>query len=106
MIVSRYITITQGNIDNQHIYLRDCLELFPDDVFGGTDESQIAPRTVCVEYGSSVVETDIDREKGIFRRRGWVREFFADTRATAGDRILLEQLTPYRYRVCKVNASH
>ncbi len=69
-VVSRYLTITQGNLDNSHMYLTECMDLFPDDVLGGPDESQAVPRTVRVEYGSEVVDTDIVRDKHIFRRRG------------------------------------
>jgi hypothetical protein len=78
MVVSRYLTITQGNIDNSHMYLTQCMDMFPDDVLGGTDESQEAPRTVRVQWGDDVVETDIVRDKHIFRRRGWVRRFFSE----------------------------
>jgi hypothetical protein len=100
-IVSRYLAITQGNVDNNHMYLTDCMDMFPDDVFGGPDESQEAPRTVRVQCGDEVVDTDIVRDKNIFRRRGWVRQFFSDARISAGDRVLLEQLEPYLYRVSR-----
>lgn len=86
------------------MYLTECMDLFPDDVFGGPDESQAAPRTVRVEYGSEFIDTDIVRFKHIFRRRGWVRKFFSITRITAGDRVLLEQLEPYRNRVSRAEA--
>jgi len=100
-IVSRYLTITQGNLDNRHMYLTECMDLFPADAIGGPDGEQAAPRTVRVEYGSEAVDTDIVRDKHIFRRRGWVRGFFAATGLTAGDQVLLEQIEPYRYRVSK-----
>jgi hypothetical protein len=103
-VVSRYLTITQGNLDHRHMYLTECMDLFPDDVFGGPDESQAAPRTVRVQYGSEAVDTDIVRDKHIFRRRGWVREFFSAARIAAGDRVLLEQLEPYSYRVSRAEA--
>ena len=47
------------------------------------------------------VETDIDRTKKIFRKRGWIRRFFEQNGIQAGDRVLIERLDPYHYRVSK-----
>jgi hypothetical protein len=101
-IPSQLLKITQGNIDNSHIYLTEVMHIFPDDALGGHDELHAAPRTVRVLCGSEAVDTDIVREKHIFRRRGWVRRFFEANRVEAGDRVYLEQLEPYLYRVSKV----
>jgi DNA polymerase III subunit epsilon len=100
-IASRLITITQGNLDHNHMYITDVADLFPEDVIGGPDESQAAPRTVRVHWGSGTVDTDIVRDKNIFRRRGWVRQFFSEARIVAGDRVLLERIEPYIFRVSK-----
>lgn len=100
-IVRRYLTITQGNIDNSHIYLSEVMDMFPDDALGGPDESQSAPRTVRIAWGSEVVDTDVVRDKQIFRRRGWVKQFFSANQICAGDRILLEQIDPYSYCVSR-----
>jgi DNA polymerase III subunit epsilon len=100
-IATRSLTITQGNIYNSHMYLTEVMDIFPLDVLGGHDESQAAPRTVRVLWGEEAVETDIVREKHIFRRRGWVRRFFDANRIVEGDRVLLEQLDPYLYRVSR-----
>jgi DNA polymerase III subunit epsilon len=100
-IVSRLLTVTQGNIDNSHLYLTDVMDIFPADVLDGEDETRAAPRTVRVQWGGDAVDTDIDRSKNIFRRRGWVGQFFREARVQAGDRVLLEQLDPYQYRVSR-----
>ena len=100
-IVSRYLGVTQGNLDNHHFYLTEVLDMFPEDVFGGPEESQAAARSVRVQWGNEVGETDIDRTKNIFRKRGWVGRFFDENRVQAGDRLLLEQVEPYLYRVSK-----
>jgi hypothetical protein len=100
-ITSRCLTITQGNIDNNHMYLTEVMDMFPDDVLGGHDKSQAAPRTVRVLFSGEAVDTDVVREKNIFRRRGWVRRFFDANRIAAGDRVCLEQLEPYLYRVSR-----
>jgi hypothetical protein len=101
-IVSRFLTVTQGNIDNSHLYLTECIDMFPEDAKGGPDESQAAPRTVRVQLGEEFVDTDIVCDKNIFRRRGWVGRFFNEACVQAGDRVLLEQLGPYVYRVSRV----
>jgi hypothetical protein len=43
--------------------------------------------------------TDLDGQKKFFRKRGWVREFFAITGAKAGDQVVVNLVGPYRYRV-------
>jgi hypothetical protein len=101
-IPSQCLTITQGNINNNHIYLTEVMHIFPEDALGGHDELHAAPRTVRVLCGSEAVDTDIVREKHIFRRRDWVRRFFEASRVEAGDRVYLEQLEPYLYRLSKV----
>lgn len=100
-IMSRYLTLTQANLDYGHIYLTACIDIFPADALGGANKSQTAPRTVQVQCGSELVHTDIVRKKRFFRHRGWVRRFFSESRMVAGDRVLLEQLEPYSYRISK-----
>ena len=100
-VVSHYLTLTQANLDHGHIYLTQCKDIFPPDAFGGPNKSELAPRTVEVLWGSARVDTDIVRKRNFFRQRGWVRQFFAENQMVAGDRVLLEQLGPYSYRVSK-----
>ncbi len=102
-LATRTLTVTQGNLNNHHLYLTEVLDLFPEDVIGGPNREQAAPRTVRVLWGESTVETDIVRVKQIFRRRKWVRLFFASAGVREGDRILLEQLEPYKYRVSRLS---
>lgn len=100
-ISSRTLEVTQGNIDNCHIYVTTVVDLFPEDVFGGPNESEAAS-PVHVAVGGELISTDIVKEKNIFRKRGWVRKFFAETNVRAGDLILLEKFEPYLYRISKV----
>jgi hypothetical protein len=95
----RYLTINQANLDHGHIYLADCMDLFPPDVVGGANKTVSAPRTVQIDFGSGQVNTDVVRDKRIFRKRGWLRRFFADNSLAPGDRVVLERLGPYSYRV-------
>jgi hypothetical protein len=98
LLRSGYLTVTQGNLDNGSLCVTDLRNLFPEDVFGKS--AQPARRTVRVIWGDEVVETDIVRSKNIFRRRTWGR-FFDAQRIQVGNRILLEQLEPYLYRISK-----
>lgn len=95
----RVLTINQANVDHGHIYLAECMDFFPSDVVGGANKAAAAPRTVVIDYGSGQVNTDIVGNKKIFRRRGWVRKFFAANNLASGDRVILERLGPYVYRV-------
>lgn len=102
-LARRYLTVTQGNVNNNHLYLTEAMDLFPPDALGGTGKASAA-RTVCVEWNGGEVETDVVRSRNIFRRRAWVGRFFAANGIAAGDRVLLEQVEPYRFRVTKVKA--
>jgi hypothetical protein len=95
----RYLTINQANLDHGHIYLAECMDLFPSDAVGGANKKSLAARTVQVDYGSGHVNTDVVGNKKILRRRGWVRSFFRENNLHAGDRVVLERLGPYSYRL-------
>lgn len=99
-LAKRLLKVTQGNINNNHLYLRGIIDLFPTDVLGGGNQSQQG-RTVRVLWNDESVETDIVRSRNIFRRRGWLRKFFAANHIIAGDRVMLEQMGPYLFRMSK-----
>jgi len=101
-LAKRLLTITQGNVNNHHLYLTEVMDLFPPDAIGGHNRKVAAPRRVRVLWGGKPVETDIVADKHIFRRRQWVGQFFEANRIVPGDRVLLEQMEPYLYRVSKL----
>lgn len=93
-------TLTEGNIKNNHIYLREFFDAFPEDVVGGSNIAAAAQHTISIEWGEgNFAVTDLDGKKKFFRKRGWVRELFAQTEAVAGDTVLVEMVRPYSYRV-------
>ena len=95
-----YVTLTQGNINNNHFYLRDVLAAFPEDCIGGSNAAAAAARTVTVDWGGySPAFTDIDGSKKLFRKRGWVGEFFERNGACAGDQVKIEMMDTYGCRV-------
>lgn len=92
--------VTQGNIDNNHIYLRSFFEKFPADAIGGSNRASAAQREIAVDWGGdTVVMTDLDGAKKFFRKRGWIREFFTRHGVRAGDVVTVEEIAPYSYRV-------
>src|SRR5690606_23309840 len=92
--------ITQGNIDNNHIYLRSFFERFPPDAIGGSNRAAAAKREIAVDWGGgAVVMTDLDGAKRFFRKRGWIREFFEQHGVCAGDMVTVEEVASYSYRV-------
>ena len=92
--------ITQGNIDNNHIYLRSSFEEFPADAIGGSNRASAAQREIAVDWGGdTVVMTYLAGAKKFFRKRGWIREFFDRHGVRAGDMVTVEEIAPYSYRV-------
>lgn len=92
--------LTQGNINNNHFYLRDVLTVFPADCIGGSNIVAAAVRSVTVSWGADSAETtDIDGQKKLFRKRGWVRDFFQQNNARAGDQVRIHMKSPYEYMV-------
>jgi hypothetical protein len=97
------IEITQGNIDNNHIYLRSIFDRFPADAKGGSNKVSAAKKEIIVEWGDpDPVRTDLDGEKKFFRARGWIGRFYKLNQAKAGDKVRIEETAPYRYRVSLV----
>lgn len=95
----RYLTINQANLDHGHIYLADCMDLFPPEVIGGVNKAAAAAKSVQVDFGTGTETTDVVGKRKIFRKRAWVRRFFIAHNLAAGDQVILEQLGPYSYRV-------
>jgi hypothetical protein len=92
--------LSAGNLNNNHFYLTDFLNAFPADTIGGKNADQAAPRSLAIEWGSTTPEfSDIDLSKRMFRKRGWVRKFFAAADAKEGDIVVVSLIAPYRVHV-------
>lgn len=92
--------ITQGNLNHSHIYLRGFFKAFPEDAVGGSNRTLAAPREITVDWGGdAAVMTDLDGANRFFRKRGWIRSFFERNDVRVGDLVLVEEISPYRYRV-------
>jgi hypothetical protein len=103
----RLISITRGNLRNNHLYISGHHDFFPDKCYG---ESSAVKGTGCkiklvVEGLPKPVETDIARNGGngrprnFFRKRAWVGSFFKKHDLQEGDVIALEKLDEFTYRI-------
>ena len=110
---SRVITLTQGNIDNNHIYTirpSDLGAFYPQDALGrARREAGLGqPLRLDVAGMSEPVRTDIPSAHGVrrarrfFRDRSWVAGFLARYDLKAGDSVLLERLGTHHYRITPV----
>ncbi len=94
------IEITQGNINNEHLYLSSVIDFFPKESIGGGNVREAARRTLEVHNGlGDPIATDIAGDKKIFRKRSWVGDFFRAHDIREGDRVVIEKTGPSRYHV-------
>ena len=94
------IELTQGNINNNHLYLSSIIDFFPPESIGGSNEADLAHRVLEIHSSvASPVRTDIAGDKKIFRRRGWVRDFFEAHKLEAGDWVVIDKTGKDRYHV-------
>lgn len=94
------IELTQGNLNNDHLYLSSIMGLFPVNCVGGSSEAESASQLLEVHSGiGEPVVTDIAGDKKIFRKRAWVGEFFTTHKMKAGDSVVIERTGTHRYHV-------
>jgi len=94
------IELTQGNLNNDHLYLASVMELFPAASVGGSSDAERASQLLEVHSGmGEPVITDIAGDKKIFRKRTWVGEFFVTHQLKTGDSVVVERTGPHRYHV-------
>lgn len=94
------VEITQGNINNEHLYLSSVIDFFPKGAIGGGNARDTAYRTLEVHNGlGNPVTTDIAGDKKIFRQRSWIGDFFRAHDIREGDKVVIEQTGPSRYHV-------
>lgn len=93
-------SITEGNLKNNHIYLRGFIEEFPSDAIGGSNRNARANASVYVRWEESEWhETDLDGQKLFFRSRSMVRKFFEESGAKVGDVVEIERTGPYYFQL-------
>lgn len=92
------IEVTEGNLKNNHFYLRTFLHHFPDALVGGRDLATPVLATVEAD-GMRPTSTDICPRHRFFRDRSWTRAFFDNTDAEPGDQVAVHELAPLRYKI-------
>lgn len=100
----RTIELTQGNLNNNHLYLSSIIDLFPPESIGGPNESELGAQ---LEIHCGIAEpvlTDIAGDKKIFRKRSWVGAFFRSHSLSAGSRIIIERTGVNRYHIYPLRA--
>jgi hypothetical protein len=96
----RIITLTQGNLDNDHFYLTEAWDIVPKDSVGGSNASEIATALLEIHFGlGAPISTDVAGDKKIFRKRAWVREFFKAHSLSAGSKVVVDRTGPYRFHI-------
>jgi hypothetical protein len=100
--VGSVVELTDGNVRNHYIYLRD-MPWLPAVAIGGSNSSDPAGKRLEVTFSPGrTVETDIAGDKMIFRERSAVREFFSMINAVEGTRLIVEKTGPYSVLVSKL----
>jgi len=107
----RLIAVTDGNIDNKHIYLSGHQDFFPKESYGASSGKNGLGKKLTLHIdGLSVnVETDLALRGGqrfIFRKRAWVGRFFEKHEIQNGDVIAIEKLGDHEYRVYPFEAKN
>ena len=96
------VQLTQGNLNNDHVYLRGHLGFFPADAVGAAAERDgLGTLLTLHAHGlSESIETDIaGGNKLFFRKRAFWREFFLLHGLRAGDHVRIEKLSEYEYSI-------
>lgn len=104
---TREITVTEGNLRQRHLYLTGALDLFSTKSFGASSKLAGTGKLVRLEVVglSDPIFTDIPvdhrtgRPRPIFRKRGWVRKFFNENRIRPGDRVSIERVETFHFRI-------
>jgi hypothetical protein len=95
------IKLTDGNLNHSYIRVSKYTHLFPKETFGGRNKKEGVgkPITLYVDGLSEPVKTDIDGRHVFFRDRKWARKFFKIHHLKPGDKIVIERIAEYEYRV-------
>jgi len=103
----RLVSLTKGNLANNHIYLSGHHDFFPEECYGKSSRSLGIGKelTLYVEGLGQPVKTDIGvngsngKPRNFFRNRRWVRRFFEKHELREGDVIAIERVRKLKYRV-------
>jgi hypothetical protein len=96
------IPLTQGNINNNHFSLRAAISLLPKDSIGGKNRAE-AGKPIQVHFqGGETIETDVDGDKMILRRRGPIGAFFARAGCAEGDTLRITRVSERVFHISRL----
>ena len=92
--------LTGNDLKSYLIRLTPFIQHLPDDVVGGSDASQVAPRLLTLHYEGQSTATDLPTDqkgklRGFFRDRKMARIVLQD--AEIGDVVVFASISPYEY---------
>jgi DNA modification methylase len=94
------IQLTSSAHKYGNLYLSRCgKDFFPEDSFGETSAKKGLGKPVTLKvYGlESTINTDIPKDKKIFRQRGWVKKFVKVNNLNMNDTIIINRIAPREY---------
>lgn len=108
----RLICINAANLRESHLYLTGHADFFPADCYGPSSEREGMGKLLRLDVAGrpEPVFTDIPTEaksgkpRRFFRKRTWVREFFAKHGIKPGDTISIERISSHRFRILPFEA--
>lgn len=94
------VRITEGAYQWSYLSLGRRKHFFPQEAVGAPNRNQGIGRelTLHIEGFAAPIQTDITRDKFGFRNRFW-REFFDKHHLQPGDRVIIEKIDPFTYRI-------
>lgn len=101
------VSITKGNLQHKHIYLKPKPGFFPRECYGAASKKAQAGRSLTLEVEGlpEAIQTDIaprsknGNPRSIFRKRTWVGEFFKKHKIRPGDVVAIERMSKFTYRI-------
>jgi len=108
----RLVCVNAANIRESHLYLTGHVDFFPADCFGPASSKAGTGKLLQLDVAGlpRPVYTDIptDAQSGkprrFFRKRAWVREFFAKHGIKPGDTVSIELISSHHFRILPFDA--
>ncbi len=108
----RLICVTAANLRESHLYITGHTDFFPADCYGAPSAKAGLGKPIQLDVVglADPVVTDIPtdaktgRPRRFFRKRAWVKEFFAKHGIKPGDTICIERIGSRRFRVSSFEA--
>jgi len=103
---SRIIQLTPSAHKYGNLYISRCgNDFFPEDSFGETSAKKGIGKPVTLKvYGlESTINTDIPKDKKIFRQRAWVKKFVRINKLKPGDFVTISRIDNRTYKIIPGN---